>query len=74
MVLRVNAKCTASGKPLEDVIEDEWKAMRLLKSFLDPFLGITKEIEGKKFPTISIIYPLLAKLMDKVSKFSTEGT
>ena len=52
---------------------DDWKVMRLLKTFLEPFLNITKVIEGNSEPTISIIYPMIAKLTRKVASFDTEG-
>jgi len=58
---------------LEDLNQEEWREIFALIDFLKPFYEITQEIEGDSYPTLSIIYPLLNKLIKTVSSFDCRG-
>jgi hypothetical protein len=58
---------------LADISVDEWKYISALIELLRPFYEITCELEGGKYPTISISYPLILKLMKLVKQFNDQG-
>jgi len=59
---------------LEDISSEEWKVILILIKFLEPFYLVTKDLEGDKYPTISLAYPLIFTLMKKVNQFDVAGS
>jgi uncharacterized protein YchJ len=58
---------------LEDLSHEEWKEIFTLIDFLKPFYEITQELEGDQYPTLSVGYPLILKLMKIVHEFDYKG-
>lgn len=58
---------------MPDISIEEWKQIFALIELLKPFYEITQELEGDSYPTISVSYPLILKLMKLVNQFDDQG-
>eukprot|EP01119_Soliformovum_irregulare_P012057 TRINITY_DN3101_c0_g1_i3.p1 TRINITY_DN3101_c0_g1~~TRINITY_DN3101_c0_g1_i3.p1 ORF type:complete len:539 (+),score=60.01 TRINITY_DN3101_c0_g1_i3:235-1851(+) len=66
-VLEVNKRC--SGAHLKELSQEEQHTVTLLVVFLQPFTKMTKFLEGCSNSTLSLVFPLLQKLIKHVRDF-----
>jgi len=59
---------------LENLTPSEWNDVLLLVEFLQPFYETTRSLEGQTYPSLSIAYPLIQLLMQKIQQFDVKDS
>lgn len=58
---------------MEDFSQQEWREILLLITFLGPFYQVTQDLQGEKYPTLSLAYLLIHVLTQKIKDFDCSG-
>ena len=56
----------------KELSEEDWKLLKLVSEFLNPFAQVTKVMEGSKYTTLSGVVPLFNKLLNHAEDWSVK--